>query len=107
MGRYQNGFCLSARIEGLIQADTSLNEQGDTYAMIVDGPVIYTFNIGGFPEPQFFLFDFTHFQTLKDKEERFRYVCYTCLGGESLPDDILVHLYDQHKKEMVEEFYRE
>ena len=94
------------QIEGLIQADTNLNQQRDTYAVIVDGPVMYAFNVGGFPEPQFFLFDIDHYQMLEDKEERFRYVCYACLGGESLPDDILVHVYDQHKKELIEEFYK-
>lgn len=95
------------RIEGLLQADTYLNEQQDTYAIIVDGPVMYAFNIGGFPEPQFFLFDFAHYQTLKDKEDRFHYLAYACLGGEGLSNNTLIHLYDQHRKVMLEEFYRE
>lgn len=93
------------RVEGLVQADTYQNEQRDTYAVIVDGPVMYAFNIGGFPEPQFFLFDRTHYETIDKKAERFHYLTYACLGGEGLPEDTLVHLYNQHKKIMLEEFY--
>lgn len=74
---------------------------------MVVGPVMYAFNTGGFPEPQFFLFDRTYYATIEEKAERFHYLSYACLGGEGLPDDLLVHLFDQHRKIILEEFYLE
>ncbi|MEK6480938.1 hypothetical protein WJR50_25575 [Catalinimonas sp. 4WD22] len=95
------------RLEGLIQADTALNSQRDTYAIIIDGPVMYAYNVGGFPQPDFYLFDFSYYQTIEEKSERFRFLSYACLGGENIPENTLVLLYDQHKKIMLEEFYSE
>ncbi len=93
------------RIEGIILADTCLNPIKDSYAVIVDGAALFAYNIGRFPQKQFFLFDRHHYETLTNKTDRFHYLAYTCLGGDGLPPDILVHVYDQHAKKMLEEIY--
>jgi len=95
------------RLEGLIQADTYLLDQRDTYAIVVDGAVMYAFNVGGFPEEQFYLFDLEVFHAFSDKSDRLNYLSYVCLGGDTslLNEKMLIHLFDQSRKIMLEEFY--
>ena len=92
-------------IEGVILADTYLNSTRDSYAVITDGPAIFAYNIGRFPMTHFFLFDRDYYESLEDQFLKCQYVAYTCLGGDGLPEDTLVHLYDQRAKLRIDELH--
>ena len=93
------------RIEGYILATTHLNSVEDSYAVVVDGQSLFAYNVGRFPIQGTYLFDRAYYESTEQKADRYQYLSYTCLQGDGLPPDLLVMLYDQHGKVLVEELY--
>ena len=93
------------RIEGYILATTHANAVQDTYGVVIDGQAIYAYNVGRFPLQDVYLFDRGHYDSLDYKPNRYQYLKYTCLRGDGLPSDLLVMVYNQHSKELIEELY--